>query len=115
MWTLILPPLIRFLIGAALKNVPMDNLKAKAKDWVYKTVPGSQYDAAAWSIIEAAWDIILSQVQHKVSKGLKLSSLTPEQKDDVVWKSVSELTSSLTPHLQIVASHHTFDDGSRVV
>lgn len=110
MWDFILPYAVKFavnsLIKIAMKNfqsqefeVLENDLKSKAKDWVYKQVPGEKWDPLAWGIIDAAWDLIVSQVKKELKEADPLSDKTAEKVTDKVVNLV-------LPRVQVIASQH---------
>jgi hypothetical protein len=95
MWQYLIPLVVRYLLSTVVKNLPMDQWKAEAKAWVYDTVPGKWFDAAAWAVVEGAWDIILGEVLKQRPKGLASGASMNE-----AWKVVSAISADVIPQVQ---------------
>jgi hypothetical protein len=55
--------------------LPLEKLKSDAREYVYKTVPGSQFDALAWSVVEGLWDTLVALAKDQIAHGFNLAAL----------------------------------------
>lgn len=95
MWQYIIPMVVRFLLSAVVKNLPMDQWKAEAKIWVHATVPGTWFDRAAWTVVEGAWDIILGEVLKQAPKGLASGASM-----DAAWSTVASISAPVIEQIE---------------
>lgn len=90
MWQYLIPLVVRYLLSTVVKNLPMDQWKAEAKAWVYKQVPGTWADRAAWAVVEGAWDLILGEISKQAPAGLASGASMEE-----AWGTVSHIAAPL--------------------
>ncbi len=95
MWNYLVPLVVRYLLSTVVANLPMAEWKASAKKWVYDTVPGKWADAAAWAVVEGAWDLILGEVLKQAPKGLASGASMDE-----AWGLVSRITAEVIPQIE---------------
>lgn len=95
MWQSLIPLVARYLLATVVSQLPMGEWKAKAKEWVYKQVPGSMVDAAAWRIIDSAWDLILGEVLKQKPQGLASGATMDE-----AWSSVAHISAAVIPKIE---------------
>jgi hypothetical protein len=90
MWQSLIPVVVRFLLSEISKNLPMEQWKSAAKVWVQQTVPGTWFDEIAWSVIDNAWNVILSEVLKANPIGLASGSAMDE-----VFKNVYSISAPI--------------------
>lgn len=95
MWQYLIPLLVRYLLSTVVDNLPMAQWKAEAKKWVYQTVPGRWLDAAAWAVVEGAWDLILSEVRKQAPAGLASGAGMNE-----AWSTVANISAPVIEQIE---------------
>jgi len=94
MWQSLIPLVVRFLLSALAKGLPMEQWKIAAKTWVIEVVPGEWFDEIAWSIIDNAWDLIVGEVIKAKPLGLSSGSGM-----DSVFKAVAYISNDVTKQI----------------
>lgn len=95
MWQYLIPLVVRYLLSTVVKNLPMAQWKSEAKKWVYDQVPGKWADAAAWAVVEGAWDLILGEVTKQAPNGLLADAPMNE-----AWRIVSHISQSVIEQIE---------------
>lgn len=95
MWQYLIPLVVRFLLSTVIRNLPMDQWKAEAKQWVYATVPGKWADRAAWAVVDGAWDIILGEVLKQAPRGLASGASM-----DAAWSTVASISAPVIEQIE---------------
>jgi hypothetical protein len=95
MWQYLIPLVVRYLLATVVGSLPMVEWKAAAKKWVYANVPGKWFDAAAWAVVEGAWDLILGEVLKQRPTGLADGASMDE-----AWSTVAAISSEVIPEIE---------------
>lgn len=70
-------------------------MEGRGEKWVYQTVPGRWLDAAAWAVIDGAWDLILGEVLKQVPAGLAAGASMDE-----AWSTVANISAPVIEQIE---------------
>jgi hypothetical protein len=96
-FTFLIPLVVRFLLAEGVKFLPVDVLKAKAKEWVYSQIGPDWLDPIVWGAVEAAWDVIMMVVTGHLNK--VGSDRIMAESNLNVWQDVGQCSAEICKNL----------------